>query len=314
MNIFISYAKEDHKIAKKLYNDLKDAAVTPWLDSEDMLPGQNWKQGIYQAIKESSFFLTLLSSNSVSKSGFVQKEQKAALELLDEFPPDKIFIIPVRLDDCLPNDEKLKNLHWIDLFSSYKKGLNRIVHVLIPEKTRKKETFKIFSWFPKLLWINQICVIGSVIIIGSLLAVMSLNSVSLSQTNAPTVKQNDTGNNVPLSQPNAPTIKQNNTGNNNQNIGNVKGNVIINNAPIPSSGHFLSNPNGLTLIVDEPDFKKALSPEHHIGLAITGTGIELLESKPDPGNPVFSWTKIKVLDGKLAGKIGWVSTGRIQKR
>ena len=125
--IFISYGREDLETAKRLYNDLKGAGLEPWIDDVDLAPGQNWRQTINRAIKESRYVLTLLSSESLSKRGYVQKELKTALDVLDEFPPDDIFVIPVRIDDCKPLDERLESLHWVDLFPSYKDGLERIL-------------------------------------------------------------------------------------------------------------------------------------------------------------------------------------------
>ena len=128
--VFISYAREDCKVAKKIYNDIKSNGIIPWIDCEDLLPGQKWKKEISQAIKDSSYFLALLSSNSISKKGYVQKELKLALDVYDEFPHSEIFIIPVRIDSCIPNDERLNVLHWSDLFPSYNEGLQRILKVL----------------------------------------------------------------------------------------------------------------------------------------------------------------------------------------
>jgi len=36
----------------------------------------------------------------ITKQGFVQKEIRFALDIADEHPPGRIFIIPVRLVDC----------------------------------------------------------------------------------------------------------------------------------------------------------------------------------------------------------------------
>ncbi len=130
MKVFISYAKEDEDTAKKLYNDLKNAGIKPWMVSEDLLPGQNRKVIIRQAIKDSSYFLALLSPKSISKRGFVQKELKIALDILDKLPQTEIFIIPVRLDDCEPVDERLEDVDPVDLFVSYENGLNQILRVL----------------------------------------------------------------------------------------------------------------------------------------------------------------------------------------
>jgi len=72
VQVFICYCREDLGIAKKLYVDLKNAGLEPWLDTEDLLPGQLWKTAIDKAIRESSYFLVLLSFNSVTKEkGFI---------------------------------------------------------------------------------------------------------------------------------------------------------------------------------------------------------------------------------------------------
>jgi len=129
--IFISYAREDYKFALMLYNDLKKAGFSPWLDKKKLIAGQDWLRCINKSIKNSNFFIALMSSNSVSKRGIVQKELKIAIDVLNEFPPEDIFIIPVRIDDCKPLHEKIESLHWADLFPSYKDGLNQILKVLL---------------------------------------------------------------------------------------------------------------------------------------------------------------------------------------
>lgn len=138
--VFISYAKEDHKVAKTLYDDLKCKDMKPWLDTEDLLPGQKWSEIIEKVLKNSDYVLILLSENSVSERGFVQKEMKMALDISDEFPSSKIFIIPVRLDNCEPTYKGLETLHWVDLFPSYNKGLNQILRAFGHPKSIKEES------------------------------------------------------------------------------------------------------------------------------------------------------------------------------
>jgi hypothetical protein len=132
-SVFLSYAREDLKIAYKVYNDIRRADVTVWFDKEELLPGQKWKSTIYEAIKNSKYFIALLSNNSVSKRGFIQKELKTAFECLDEIPESDTFIIPVRLDDCNPKNNRLSDYHWADLFPSYENGLRQILRVIAPE-------------------------------------------------------------------------------------------------------------------------------------------------------------------------------------
>ena len=76
--IFLSYAREDIDMAKRIYQDLKRYGLDVWIDCEEILPGQNWKIITEKNIRLSQYFLLLLSSNSVTKRGFVQKEMKIA--------------------------------------------------------------------------------------------------------------------------------------------------------------------------------------------------------------------------------------------
>jgi TIR domain len=124
--VFISYAREDTEAAKRLYEDLKNAGLTPWLDKESLIAGQNWKTAIRKAIENSRYFIPIFSPISVAKKGYVQKEFKYALEVLDEFPESEIFVIPVRLDVCEIPYEKLKDIEYVDLFPDWNKGLQRI--------------------------------------------------------------------------------------------------------------------------------------------------------------------------------------------
>ncbi len=128
--IFISYAREDREAASQLYLDLKRSGLDPWLDSVDLLPGQDWENAIAEAIESSSHFIALLSSRSVGKRGYVQRELRKALEVLEEFPEDQIFVVPVRLDDCLPTHRRLRRLHWIDLYPAYEEALKKILEAL----------------------------------------------------------------------------------------------------------------------------------------------------------------------------------------
>lgn len=134
--IFISYAKEDKGFAEKLYSDLQQAGVGPWLDSEDLIPGQPWEAAIKKAISESTYFIAVLSSRSVGKTGTVNKEIRHALDIAEKRPEGKIFIVPVRIDECESPFEGLKKLHRADFFPSYEDGLK---YLLRPFKYESEE-------------------------------------------------------------------------------------------------------------------------------------------------------------------------------
>lgn len=125
--IFISYARMDAEAAKRIYEDLTSLGADVWFDQESLRPGQKWKNTIKQEIKERRYFLAVMSQNSVNKRGYVQKEIVEALEILDEFPPSEIFIIPVRLDNCIPSHARLNDLHRIDMFPKWDDGIKKIL-------------------------------------------------------------------------------------------------------------------------------------------------------------------------------------------
>ena len=124
--VFISYCREDREPAIALYARLEQLGARPWLDQEKIAAGKRWKREISHAIKESDFFIALLSHKSVNKKGYVQKEIREALEILDSVPDDGAFIIPCRLDDCAPSHDRLLDIQRVDLFPSFEDGLKII--------------------------------------------------------------------------------------------------------------------------------------------------------------------------------------------
>lgn len=134
--IFISHADSDKEIALRLYDDLTQAGLSPWMAEKDLLPGQNRQNAIRKAIRESQCFLALLSEDSNSKRGQVQREFKIAKDFQDEHPADGIFIIPVRVEDCEVTDPDMQELTSLDLFQSYDEGLERLLRAIPSEKKR----------------------------------------------------------------------------------------------------------------------------------------------------------------------------------
>lgn len=130
LSVFISYAREDGEHAQKLCSELKSLGVDPWLDRDKLLPGQKWRAEIEFAIRKADFFIALLSFNSVGKRGYVQKELRLGIDILEQVPDSDIFLIPARIDGCEPSHESLRELQWVDLFPNWDDGLKKIKAVL----------------------------------------------------------------------------------------------------------------------------------------------------------------------------------------
>lgn len=128
--IFISYSREDRAMADRLYRDLEAAGFQLWLDRVDLAGGERWKHRITEEIRESKYFIALLSSRGLGTRGYVQKEIRLALDVLDEYPIEERFFVPVRLEECEPRDQRLLDLQWVDLFPDYESGLQDLFRAL----------------------------------------------------------------------------------------------------------------------------------------------------------------------------------------
>jgi hypothetical protein len=98
-----------------LYSKLNEGGFDPWLDAEDLVPGQEWRVEIERAVRLADVVVVCLSKSSITKEGFVQKEIRYALDSAEEKPEGTIYLIPVRLEACeVPR--QLQRWQWVDYF------------------------------------------------------------------------------------------------------------------------------------------------------------------------------------------------------
>ncbi len=128
--VFIAYAHEDAEAADRLFDAFAENAFDPWIDRRKLLPGQNWPRAIQNALETSDFVVTCFSTNSVDKKGGFQTEIRYALEFGSRIPLDDIYLIPVRLDDCRVPARIQREVQWVDLFPSWKKGLQKVLRIM----------------------------------------------------------------------------------------------------------------------------------------------------------------------------------------
>lgn len=118
LKVFLCHASQDKPAVRELYKRLAaEKWIDPWLDEENLLPGQDFDLEIYKAARDSDSIIICLSKVSVAKEGYVNKEIRRALDAADEKSEGAIYIIPLRLDDCTPSFERLKQLHYADYFT-----------------------------------------------------------------------------------------------------------------------------------------------------------------------------------------------------
>lgn len=114
LKIFISFASGDRSKAQELHTYLSAQGTDSWLDTENLLPGQDWKMEIDKALDEIDLILLCLWKTSVTREGYVQKEMRLALDRALEIPQGEIFLIPARFEEVdLPYG--LRDYQWVDL-------------------------------------------------------------------------------------------------------------------------------------------------------------------------------------------------------
>ncbi len=157
IQIFLAHASEDKAEVLKLYDCFKAKGYKPWLDVKDLIPGQNWREEIPKAIRQSDIFIACLSPQSVSKQGYVQREFRLALNEYAEKPPGTIYLIPLKLDDCeIPDLQlaqlgvNLRDVHWLDYWEP--DGFEKLVRAIEYQfgTSEPEESEKPASPFPKL--------------------------------------------------------------------------------------------------------------------------------------------------------------------
>lgn len=138
-SIFLAYAREDEGAVKQLYSKLKANGLQPWMDQEDLNPGEHWKETTDEALKNARFFLACLSNRSKSKSGYGQRELRLALSEVEKKMPGERWLIPVLLEDIeLPHltvgTVRLSDYQAVNIFEE--KGLQKLIMLLKTEMNK----------------------------------------------------------------------------------------------------------------------------------------------------------------------------------
>ena len=128
LRVFLCHSSNDKPAVRELYQKLcAEVWIQPWLDEEELYPGQDWDLEIQKAIKETDAIIVCISKSSTTKEGYVQKEIKKALDYSDEKLEGAVFIIPVRLEECKP-PERLSKWQYADYFEGQReRGIQRLL-------------------------------------------------------------------------------------------------------------------------------------------------------------------------------------------
>lgn len=126
LKVFLCYAHNDKSAVIELYQHLNRDGIDAWLDRKKLLPGQELEWEIRKAVHMADVVIICLS-RQFDHTGLWHKEMKLVLDVAMEKPEGKIFIIPLRLEECdVPLS--LRRWQWVDFFEE--DGYNRLLQAL----------------------------------------------------------------------------------------------------------------------------------------------------------------------------------------
>ena len=80
LRVFLCHGSPDKSVVRNLYHKLKADGFEPWMDIEDLIGGQDWQLELTKALRKCDVILVCASQESVSKSGYMQKEIRFAVD------------------------------------------------------------------------------------------------------------------------------------------------------------------------------------------------------------------------------------------
>jgi hypothetical protein len=118
LKVFLCHSSADKPAVRELYQKLRaEPWIDPWLDEEELYPGQDWNMEIEKAVEAADAIIVCLTKSSITKEGYVQRELRIVLDFADYKPEGTLYIMPVRLEECEP-PRRLRVWQYADYFES----------------------------------------------------------------------------------------------------------------------------------------------------------------------------------------------------
>jgi hypothetical protein len=116
-SIFLSYASEDKELARQVRSALENEGVDVWFDEKKLESGDRYQETIAQNIRKSSFFIPLITPNTLThERRFFRFEWSEAIYDMSFRPSDLPFVLPLisgTVEDSEPLIPKeFKQVHW----------------------------------------------------------------------------------------------------------------------------------------------------------------------------------------------------------
>jgi TolB-like protein len=98
--VFLSYASEDRKTARRLGDTLPAYGLEVWYDESELGGGDAWDQKIRKQIRDCDYFMALISAQTEARhEGYFRREWRFAVERTLDMADDHLFLLPIVIDD-----------------------------------------------------------------------------------------------------------------------------------------------------------------------------------------------------------------------
>ncbi len=118
--VFLSYASQDAEAVLRLAEALRAAGVEVWFDKDELVGGDAWDAKIRGQIAACALFVPVISANTQARlEGYFRLEWKLAAQRTHTMADEKVFLLPVVIDDTRDGDAKVpaefKAVQWTRL-------------------------------------------------------------------------------------------------------------------------------------------------------------------------------------------------------
>lgn len=110
-DVFMSYSKNDKLVADAICHHLEHSQIRCWIAPRDIVPGEEWGEGIIAGIDRSRL-MVLVFSEHANASPQVRREVERAIS-------KEIPVIPFRVENVKPAGALeffLASTHWLDAY------------------------------------------------------------------------------------------------------------------------------------------------------------------------------------------------------
>ena len=117
--IFISYTHADSASARRIADALKRAGLEPWIDQEEIGPGDSFLEKMNAGLAASAYVLLLMSAAALA-SRWVNREWMSTLAR------QGTVLLPLLLEKC-PLPPLLTDIVYIDFSNDFETGLRQLM-------------------------------------------------------------------------------------------------------------------------------------------------------------------------------------------